>query len=115
MEPVLRSPGGTPLCRWCRTEVGGRRRTFCSDDCVHEWKLRSSASYLRECVFKRDRGICAVCGVSAKRRRNGRSQWEADHILPVREGGDSNLENIRTLCIPCHREVTRDLRQRLRA
>lgn len=38
--------------------------------------------------------------------------WEADHIVPVVEGGDSNLENIRTLCIPCHRAVTKELRER---
>lgn len=39
-----------------------------------------------------------------------RSDWEADHIVPVVEGGDSNLENIRTLCIPCHRAATAALR-----
>ncbi len=44
--------------------------------------------------------------------RKRKSWWEADHILPVVEGGDSNLENIRTLCIPCHREITRELRAR---
>ena len=46
------------------------------------------------------------------RRRT--SWWEADHILPVVEGGDSGLDNIRTLCIPCHREVTKALRERRR-
>ena len=50
-------------------------------------------------------------GAIAKRRK---TWWEADHILAVVEGGDSNLENIRTLCIPCHREVTRELRKRRR-
>lgn len=127
-------------CRWCKGEVDGRRRTFCSDACVHEWRLRSSASYLRECVLERDRGVCAICGVDtvALRRRvmrlpfaarmrelrdllargvitrKRKSWWEADHILPVVEGGDSNLENIRTLCIPCHRTATAELRARRR-
>ncbi|HYR27302.1 MAG TPA: HNH endonuclease signature motif containing protein [Thermoanaerobaculia bacterium] len=126
------------MCRWCKGVVSGRRRTFCSDACVHEWRLRSSSSYLRACVFERDAGVCAVCrldthkerrrimrlpfsermrtlqalqkrGVIHKRRK---SWWEADHILPVVEGGDSNLDNLRTLCIPCHREATKSLRER---
>lgn len=41
-----------------------------------------------------------------------KSWWEADHILPVVEGGDSNLENLRTLCHPCHCGVTTELRLR---
>lgn len=29
--------------------------------------------------------------------------WQADHIRPVAEGGgDCGLENLRTLCVPCH-------------
>jgi hypothetical protein len=85
-------------------------------------------------VFERDRGICAVCRIDtvALRRRvlrlpfgrrviemralritKGRkSWWEADHIVPVVEGGDSNLENIRTLCVLCHRAATAELRTR---
>lgn len=39
-----------------------------------------------------------------------RSFWEADHIVPVCEGGGAcGLENLRTLCVPCHREATRSL------
>lgn len=116
------------MCRWCKGVVSGRRRTFCSDACVHEWRLRSSSSYLRECVFERDRGICALCGIDTHKLRRrirelkkqgvvpkGRkSLWEADHLVPVVEGGDSNLDNVRTLCIPCHRRVTSALRERRR-
>ena len=120
--------------------VAGRRRTFCSDACVHEWRLRSSTSYLRDCVLDRDRGICALCGLDTVRlrqkvmrlpfadrmrelkrmldaglvHRRRKSWWEADHILPVVEGGDSNLDNLRTLCIPCHRGLTRALAARRR-
>lgn len=129
------------MCRWCKREVSGRRRTFCSDACVHEWRLRSSTSYLRDCVFERDRGVCAICRIDTVKLRRSvmrlpfasrmrevraliargaltrgrKSWWEADHIVPVVEGGDSNLENIRTLCIACHRSVTAELRARRRA
>ncbi len=29
--------------------------------------------------------------------------WDADHIIPVSEGGGNELENLRTLCIRCHK------------
>ena len=39
--------------------------------------------------------------------------WDADHIKPVSEGGgECSLENMRTLCVPCHQEVTRELAKR---
>ncbi len=36
-------------------------------------------------------------------------------VAVVEGGGECDLENYRTLCVPCHREVTADLRERLRA
>ena len=134
-----RGPNGLPLCRWCELEVlAKRRRTFCSDYCVHQWRLRTDPGYLRDQVFSRDRGICALCQAdtvaiyAALKRARGparaaglslygmksitsrRSLWDADHIRPVAEGGGQcDLDNLRTLCIPCHREVTAELRLRL--
>ncbi|XP_073224307.1 uncharacterized protein [Cicer arietinum] len=33
--------------------------------------------------------------------------WHADHIVPVyKGGGECNLENMRTLCVACHHDVT---------
>lgn len=41
--------------------------------------------------------------------------WQADHIIPVAEGGgECGLDNMRTLCTPCHKKVTAELRDRLR-
>jgi 5-methylcytosine-specific restriction protein A len=40
---------------------------------------------------------------------SGLPQWEADHIVPLVMGGTNDLENYRTLCIPCHRRVTAEL------
>jgi 5-methylcytosine-specific restriction endonuclease McrA len=135
-----RGPNGLPLCRWCELEVlAKRRRTFCSDYCVHQWRLRTDPGYLRDQVFARDRGICAVCQIdtvaayNALKRARGparaaglrlygmksvaarRSLWDADHIRPVAEGGGQcDLDNLRTLCLLCHREATAQLRTRLR-
>jgi len=129
-------PNGRPLCRWCNLEVPARRFTFCSDWCVHEWKLRTDPGYLRERVFERDRGVCAKCAVDTRaafidlkrargthrlqllerwglKRLNRRTLWDADHIVPVVEGGgECDLANIRTLCLICHRQETAALRLR---
>lgn len=56
-----KGPNGRALCRRCQTEVPKGRRTFCSDKCVHQHKLRTSSSYLRHCVFMRDKGVCCIC------------------------------------------------------
>jgi 5-methylcytosine-specific restriction protein A len=135
---IPRGPNGRGLCRWCSLEVPARRFTFCSEYCVHEWKLRSQPGYLREQILKRDGGVCAHCGLDTLREhrrlkrargdtraalmrhwgfstRMRKSLWDADHILPVTEGGgECDLDNIRTLCLRCHRSVTAQLRERIR-
>jgi 5-methylcytosine-specific restriction endonuclease McrA len=87
-------------------------------------------------VLKRDRGVCRSCRIDTlvaqgilKRSRGatrqrllnywdlagytGRSLWEADHIVPVVEGGgECDLSNLRTLCLRCHRMATLGLRLR---
>ncbi len=48
------------------------------------------------------------------KKLNRRSLWDADHILPVVEGGgECDLRNLRTLCLRCHRAATAQLRARL--
>lgn len=130
---------GRNLCRYCQLEVPKGRRTFCSDWCVEEWKLRTDPGHLRERVFERDRGVCAICRIDCYREwirikrlrwerrqlalaawglkpRSRQSLWDADHILPVAEGGgECDLSNLRTLCLHCHRKVTAELRERLKA
>jgi 5-methylcytosine-specific restriction protein A len=125
------------VCRWCGGAVPKGRFTFCSPVCVHQWRLRTDPSYLREQVFARDRGICAACGVDTAALRKEfrkldyrtrreflkewkleegwrRSLWDADHIVPVAEGGgECDLSNMRTLCLKCHRQVTVELRRRM--
>jgi len=138
----LRGPHGYRLCRFCKKEVLPPRKTFCSDTCVHEWKLRSSSKYLRKFIYERDLGICVKCGTDTRYIRielenaardsmvaSGRwfwddhpiylaclskfqltvkeakkSIWEADHVVEVADGGgEADLANYQTLCIPCHK------------
>ena len=131
-----KGPNGRNLCRWCNLEVPKGRHTFCSDWCVEEWRLRTDPGYVREKVLERDRGVCAVCQVDCgaewrrlKRLRGAprlrafhdwglrpgsrKSLWDADHIVPVIEGGgECDLANLRTLCLKCHRIATAELRKR---
>lgn len=41
--------------------------------------------------------------------RSSRSLWEADHILEVVRDGRGVLENLQTLCVPCHKAKTKKL------
>ena len=137
-EQLEKTEDGYTCCRWCNKAVYPPRRTMCSASCAHEIKLRTNHRYLKTCVYKRDRAICALCGedtkkiakqyfltdsveqktelllekeISLKRkiykRKYGGGLWDADHIIPVKDGGGQcGLENIRTLCIRCHKKIT---------
>lgn len=127
---AIRGPNGRRCCKWCGTEVSGRRTVWCSDKCVDEMLVRVSQSHVRRVAWKRDKGICAQCGMDCtklKRAIRGMSHtlrrevvrilgiphyrrgtlWHADHIVPVVEGGGKlGVSNIRTLCWWDHRAVT---------
>lgn len=134
---------GFTMCRWCSGPVKPPRRTMCSPECVHEILIRTNGRYLRDCVYNRDKGICKLCNLDTKKiakqalslegqekkdflienkilfkrkiwkRKHGGGLWDADHIIPVKEGGGQcGLENIRTLCIPCHKKITKESYQK---
>lgn len=45
-------------------------------------------------------------------RKHGGGLWDADHTIAVVNGGGlCGLDNIRTLCIACHKSVTKSLHQ----
>lgn len=125
-------------CRWCWGAVPKGRRTFCSNACVDEYRRVVDWRYVCELVLRRDRGVCAICGVDtlkirrvfeawradAKARnvyvyneakqiqawigmnRSTYVQYQVDHITPRHDGGTNELTNLRTLCVPCHKDVT---------
>jgi 5-methylcytosine-specific restriction enzyme A len=133
-------PGWLPACRGCGGVVIKPRRSFCSADCVDALSIANDPAYARRAVARRDSGVCAGCGLDCGDLDNalmrlrhtdvaawiaecdrlglspserGRSVWEMDHIVPVTEGGGAcGLENLRTLCIWCHRGETAELRKR---
>lgn len=108
---------GFTMCRWCNGPVKPPKRTMCSPECVHEIRIRTNTNYVRDCVYKRDKGICSICTIDTKKiakealsldtenrkqlliknnislkrkiwkRKHGGGLWDADHIKPVKEGG----------------------------
>jgi len=54
---------------------------------------------LRRQVLMRDRNTCQACGAQDF---SGRT-LHADHVVPLSKGGMNSVENMATLCIPCHK------------
>ena len=57
------------------------------------WRLRAQ-------VLIRDNCICQMCGASPA--KNPDVQLHADHIKPWSKGGETVIENLRTLCLKCN-------------
>jgi hypothetical protein len=143
-KPNPDAPMGT--CRWCLElvldddgNVQKRRRWHQvaaghDTDCLDEYLALCDP---RAFLWKRDRGVCAECGIDTEAERerfdtetadlNGlerwRAQqdgeytltWEGDHRHPLIDGGEHVKENLQTLCTPCHKAKTaREARARAR-
>jgi DNA-directed RNA polymerase subunit RPC12/RpoP len=52
---------------------------------------------LRFDVFKRDGFKCQYCGITPEKE-----VLQVDHIIPVAEGGENDLDNLITSCQPCN-------------
>ena len=53
------------ICRWCGTEyLPQGRRSWCSDQCVDAYLIRSDPGHVRRLVKARDKGVCALCAVN---------------------------------------------------
>lgn len=105
-------------CRGCGDPVPKGRLTWCSNACYAKYE----PICVRSAVWQRDNGICQSCGTDIKaaiddwenRRdyKRTRPTWECDHIVPFSEGGVTVLENMRTLCVDCHKKRTAEWRKR---
>jgi len=135
-----KGPNGRRLCVWCGVEVPPGRRRWCSQKCVTEMQNQHWPSEWRRQVIKRDMGVCQHCRFDAWKLdrvmksinsiasiasrqlirnhmarlgfKKGRSYVEADHIIPIVEGGSNTLDNGRTLCQLCHKAETKRLARR---
>lgn len=157
LTKIRKGPLGKNLCRWCDTEVTGRRINWCSKKCVDEYRAATDPVLIRKAVFERDQGLCQICQIEClavqKQIDNfirNRPDWhideqvwlyrdwckqvpllnaqyglrikytnvrdvhvyEIDHIVPVIEGGSSAMNNLRTLCMRCHKAESAALAKR---
>jgi len=117
-------------CRGCHSPIpkGSGRRTWCSRECYEKFE----PSMVIRAVQERDRGVCQICGIDIHQAhcawrkaepdrskdfqawikwRREKPKEEYHHIVPFSEGGLTVLENMQTLCVPCHRKITREFRQ----
>lgn len=92
------------VCAICRTDTRRQRAAFvrlCTWGEAGRWfSVRHNPRIAR--LATRKYGV--------PRARLYGEWWDMDHVLPVVEGGGGcGLENLRTLCLPCHRAETRAL------
>lgn len=66
-------PSGRKICRYlpCQNEVPKGRRNWCSDACVHEYRLRADWNYARQHLRKREKCVCRMCGTDTRRLKGG--------------------------------------------
>lgn len=58
---------------------------------------RSFDEAQRQVIYRRDKGLCQICGKKCEW-----NDWEADHIVPWRKGGKTEIENGQVLCPSCN-------------
>jgi 5-methylcytosine-specific restriction endonuclease McrA len=107
LKDIYPSISGYCACG-CGQPLTGKKRKWHSEECrdlafVNFAVIKGDISIIRQQLFEIDNGACRKCGVIT-------DNWEADHILPVSEGGGGcELSNYQTLCSECHKEKTHNL------
>lgn len=92
-------------CGALLSELRGLGEEYRKPATTHErrFEIRQRMRAVRDLGFPvhvNDEGQGGIPGVAS-------SLWQADHINPVAEGGGlCGLDNIQTLCLPCHKAKT---------
>ncbi|AMS03558.1 HNH endonuclease [Gordonia phage Guacamole] len=99
--PYETQPG---VCDRCGTALTGRRKRWCSDACMYEWRGEHDWTAAREKAKRRDGRRCVKCGSTRA--------LEVNHIVPrvgrgYGFGCHNHQSNLETLCHDCHLVVTK--------
>lgn len=102
------------VCVICRTDVVAlvRRLREIGARLLME-RFKSAHFYFSHWHIVREAAMAELGETRAWPRSINRDWWEADHIVPVCEGGTDTLDNLRLLCVPCHKAETATLAGRL--
>jgi 5-methylcytosine-specific restriction enzyme A len=93
------------ICAWCSTDTQKNRAEYFE----RRRALNLNAHISGHSLFEK---LNEEYGMPAGKVSG--DWWEADHIVPVVEGGgECGAEGYRTLCVACHRSVTAGLARRL--
>ncbi len=85
----------------CGSKLTKGKKKWFTQECRQEAYIKfaivkGDTAVIRSQLYALDHGACRCCGEITK-------DWQADHILPVFEGGAGcDLSNFQTLCKDCH-------------
>lgn len=69
----------------------------------------SAMERLRDAVRSRDHFQCTCCGISnTDYKQQHNRQLDIHHIIPYRYSHDNSLNNLRTVCLACHRQLEKE-------
>lgn len=100
---LVPSPEFKKKCIQCDKDFTTTRRyqVYCNKRChtkMRTWKV-PLASY-REYVLERDNFTCTKCS----KRGVISSDLHVHHPNPLYKGGEHSIDNMITLCVPCHKK-----------
>jgi 5-methylcytosine-specific restriction protein A len=85
-------------CLGCRVLIdGGSRCRLCKNARQRGGSVRNWRA-IRQAVYERDGGRCVAC-----KQFVPPDAFVCDHMQPLRYGGTDDLDNLRTLCVPCNK------------